>query len=271
MKKILRDKRFTAGFFVLILWGVLLIFAPIISPLQSYDLDLSLRMQSPSWEHFLGCDKNGGDVLTSILFGGRLCLMIAFLSVAISSAIGTVIGILCGYYRGKIDYFFMRVVDILMAFPGILLAIALTAVMGPSFYNIIFAISLTGWTSYSRLIRAQVMSLTEREYVIGAKALGAFDFRIIRKHIFPGLISPLMIQATFSIAGVILVESSLSFLGLGPQENILTWGALLSDGRTVIEEAPHLSIFPGVAIMSIVLSLNFLGDALRDFLDPKEV
>ena len=165
----------------------------------------------------------------------------------------------------------MRAVDLVMAFPGILLAMTLTTLLGPTVINIVLAISLTGWTAAARLVRGQVLSLNEREYVTAARALGAVDRRIIWRHIFPGTISPLLVHATFSLSGVIIVESSLSFLGFGAQDSAASWGSLLGQGRTVLTEAPHLSIAPGMAIALTVLSLNFIGDSLRDALDPKSV
>lgn len=245
--------------------------APWVAPTDPEDMDIALRLAPPSAADWLGRDLNGGSVLTAMLYGGRTSLYISFITVLLSITVGAGIGLIAGYKRGVVDAILMRTVDLLMAFPGILLAMALAAFMGPSLNNVIFAIAATGWTSSARLVRGQTLSVREREYVAATKALGAGDLRIIVKHIFPATLSPLVVQATFSLSGVIVTESSLSFLGLGAEDGAPSWGSMLSQGRTVLTEAPWLSIFPGLAIMLMVISLNFIGDALRDILDPKTV
>lgn len=255
---------------VLILVGASL-FAPWLAPTDPEEMDIALRLAPPSSDDWLGRDLNGGSVLTAVLYGGRTSLYISFITVLLSVTVGAGIGLIAGYKRGVVDSVLMRTVDLLMAFPGILLAMALAAFMGPSLNNVIFAIAATGWTSSARLVRGQTLSVREREYVAATQALGAKDFRIIFKHVFPATLSPLVVQATFSLSGVIVTESSLSFLGLGAPDGAPSWGSMLSQGRTVLTEAPFLSIFPGVAIVSIVIALNFIGDALRDILDPRAV
>jgi peptide/nickel transport system permease protein len=247
------------------------ILAPWLAPTEPEDMDITLRLVPPNDDDWLGRDLNGGSVMTAMLYGGRTSLYISFITVFLSVTIGAGIGLIAGYKRGIIDTLLMRTVDLLMAFPGILLAMALAAFMGPSLNNVIFAIAATGWTSSARLVRGQALSVREREYVTASKALGANDLRIIFKHVFPTTLSPLVIQATFSLSGVIVIESSLSFLGLGAQDGAPSWGAMLSQGRNVLTEAPYLSIFPGIAIVLIVIALNFIGDAMRDILDPKAV
>jgi peptide/nickel transport system permease protein len=233
-------------------------------------MDITLRNLPPSSEHWLGCDLNGRDIVTSMLYGARISLYIAFLTVVLSTTFGLFIGLISGYKLGWIDTILMRSVDIVMAVPGILVAMVLAGLMGSSVNNIAFAIAATGWTSSARIVRGQVLTVREREYVQASRALGARDWRLIFKHILPATLTPLIVHGTFSLSGVIIVESSLSFLGLGAQEGSPTWGALLGQGRTVLTEAPHLSIAPGIAIMLIVLALNFVGDASRDILDPKQ-
>lgn len=269
LQRAIRDPRIVFGVFTLCSLITLALAAPFIAP-QGMEEDLTLRLCRPSAEHWLGCDINGGDVFTAMLFGARTSLYVGFLTVALSVTLGVVIGLVAGYKRGVWDTLLMRTVDLLMAFPGILLAMALAAVLGPSLHNVVLSIAATGWTSSARLIRGQVLSLAERDFVTAIKALGGSDYRILFRHILPSTLSPLVVHATFSLSGVILIEASLSFLGLGAADGAPTWGAILGMGRSVLLDAPHLSLAPGFAIMLTVLALNFTGDALRDLLDPRE-
>ncbi len=270
-KMLIKNPRVWFGLGVLGFAVFVALAAPYIAPFDPEDMDdITKRLLPPSADHLFGNDLTGGDVLTSIIYGTRTSLYIGFLTVLLSMTLGVSIGLLAGYRKGAIDMLLMRFVDLLMAFPGILLAMALAALMGPNLHNVVFAIAATGWTSSARLVRGQVLSLTEREYVTASKALGASGWRIVLLHIFPGTLSPLMVLATFSLSGVIIIEASLSFLGLGAQDGAPSWGAILSQGRTQLVEAPHLSIAPGIAIFLLVLALNFLGDALRDALDPHQ-
>ena len=268
-RRFFANPRVWCGLTVLVLATGCALFADFLALHEPEEMDIALRLQGPSSEYPLGNDLNGADVYTSLLYGARTSLYIGFITVFLSVTLGVTIGLVAGYKRGLIDTLLMRTVDLLMAFPGILLAMALAALMGPSLHNVVIAIAATGWTSSARLVRGQVLSLNEREYVLASQALGAKDWRVIWKHIFPGTLSPLVVHATFSLSGVIIIEASLSFLGLGAQDGAPTWGAILGQGKTVLLEAPHLSIAPGVAIMLLVLALNFLGDALRDLLDPR--
>jgi len=269
-RKSLQDPRFTFGIVVLLLLTALAVLAPVIAPFAPDDMDISLRLCRPDRAHWFGCDINGGDVLTAMLYGARTSLYVGFLTVFLSVTLGVVIGLIAGYKRGVYETVLMRTVDLLMAFPGILLAMALAAVLGPSLHNVVLAITATGWTSSARLIRGQVLSIAERDFVTSVKALGGNDLRILFRHILPATLPQLVIHATFSLSGVILIEASLSFLGLGAQDGAPTWGAILGMGRSVLLDAPHLSLVPGAAIMLTVLALNFTGDALRDILDPRE-
>jgi peptide/nickel transport system permease protein len=266
----LRNPRIWFGLAVLPAFITMALLAPWLAPSAPDEMDVALRLLPPSTEHLLGMDINGGSVLTAMLYGARTSLYVGFLTVLLSVTVGVTIGLVAGYSRGLADTVLMRLVDLIMAFPGILLAMALAALMGPSLHNVVFAIASTGWTSSARLIRGQVLSIREREFVTASRALGATTGRIIWKHVFPATLSPLIVHATFSLSGVIIVEASLSFLGLGAQDGAPSWGAILGQGRSVLTEAPHLSVIPGVAIMLIVLALNFVGDALRDILDPRE-
>jgi len=244
------------------------IFAPFLSPYDPYTIDLTSELEGPSPSHPLGQDKLGRDILSQIIYGARVSLLVAITVVGCSLALGTFIGALAGYWGGIIDSLIMRAVDVLLAFPGILLAIALTGILGPSLRNLILALSLLGWVGYARLVRGQVMAERSKEYVLAARSLGAGPFRVIFSHILPNVMAPVTVEATFGMAGVILAESSLSFLGLGPQD-VPTWGRLLNEGSHFLLFAPHVATFPGLAIMLTVLGFNFLGDGLRERLNVK--
>jgi len=265
-----KDPRVFIFLSILLSMVFLIIAAPFFTGHDPTLSDLSKRLCDRSAEHFLGCDLDGGDVWTNILYGGRATLLISGVTVFLCLSVGLIVGLLSGFYGGFLDFILMRVVDLLMAFPGILMAMLLAAFLGPSKKNVIFAICATGWISTARLVRAQVLSLKERTFVMSARAVGASNLRTIFKHILPSLFAPLIILSTFSLSGVIIIESSLSFLGLGSLEAPLTWGALLSQGKSVLIEAPLLSVVPGIAILLIVLSLNALGDACQDYFDPKK-
>lgn len=271
IKKMKNNPRIWFAASVLTVMVILALGAGTFAPFSPADADISLRLAKPSSQHWFGCDLNGADVFTLILYGARISLYIAFVTVFFSVTVGLFIGLVCGYKRGLIDTVMMRVVEILMAVPTLLVALILTSLLGASINNIILAIAVTGWTSSARIVRGQVLTLKEREFVMASKALGASDFRLIFRHIFPLTLTPILVHATFSLSAVIIIESSLSFLGLGVQDDTPTWGALLGQGRTVLTEAPHLCIIPGIAILLVVLALNFLGDGLRDALDPKKV
>ncbi len=256
------------GSFIL---GVVLLLAlagPLIAPGDALKMHPNETRQGPTSRHPFGQDRQGRDVLWQVVLGARTSVLITVSVVLATVAVGLVLGSAAGYFGGAIDVILMRVVDILLAFPGILLAIALTGVLGPSLWNIVLALSVLGWVTYARLVRAQFLTLREREFVQAARAIGAGPGRIIGRHILPNALSPVIVQSTFSAAGVIIAESSLSFLGLGPQE-IPTWGGLLAQGVVYLRYAPHIAFFPGLFIMLTVLALNLVGDALRDSLDPK--
>jgi len=256
------------GALIVIAFTLIAIFAPLLAPYDPNEISLSGELEGPSSAHILGQDKLGRDILSRVIYGSRVSLIVGFTVVGISVIIGTLIGSFSGYKGGVYDMIIMRIIDILLSFPGILLAIAITGVMGPSLKNVIFALCILGWVGYARLVRGQVLSIREREYVLSAKALGAKDMYIVFRHILPNTLSPIIVTATFGIAGTILAESSLSFLGLGPQ-NVPTWGAMLNEGAKFLLFAPHVSIFPGIAIMLTILGFNFIGDGIRDYFDPK--
>ncbi len=216
----------------------------------------------------MGFDENGCDVLGQVFYGARVSLSVGIFVVSVSVTIGLLIGTLSGYYLGWIDQLAMRLVDLLHAFPGFLLALAIVAITGPSALHLVFAMCITGWTGYARLVRAEVMHLKHREHVQGAIAAGATSLWVMRKHLWPNLFSQLMVQATFGFAGAILTESGLSFLGLGASLDTPTWGSLLNSGRRSLLEAPHISLFAGLAILLAVLSFNLIGNGLQKIADP---
>ncbi|HTE49296.1 MAG TPA: ABC transporter permease [Kofleriaceae bacterium] len=242
---------------------------PLVAPDSPTHQDLDHILAGSSPDHWLGTDENGVDVLSELLHGARLALVISGVVVFLCATIGTALGIVAGYYRGVVEEVIMRTVDILLAFPGILLNITIVALIArPGVGVMIFALALNGWVGYARLARGQVLSLRERDYVTAARAMGARPARIMWRHIFPNLLSPIMVQMSFAFGGIVLVEASLSFLGLGPQVNY-TWGALLDQGTTYLWKTQRLALVPGIAIMLVVLGSNLLGDGLRDRFDPK--
>ena len=230
--------------------------------------DLPLRLEGPSSAHWFGLDELGRDILARLLAGARISLLVGAVVVGISATVGTLLGSIAGYYGGVVDDVVSRVSDILMAFPGLLLAIAVVAVLGPSLSNVVLALTLIGWVGYARLVRGQVLRVRELEYVQAARALGAAAPRILARHIVPAALPALIVQGTLGMGGAILSEASLSFLGLGVQPPTPSWGTMLNYGRSHLLDAPHLTIFPGLAIAVLVLGFNFLGDGLRDALDP---
>ena len=257
-----------AGAAIVCLMVVSALLAPAIAGIDPAFQDLPLRLDGPSAAHWLGLDELGRDILARLLFGARISLLVGAVVVGISATVGTLLGSIAGYYGGIVDDVVSRVSDILMAFPGLLLAIAVVAVLGPSLTNVVLALTLIGWVGYARVVRGQVLRVRELEYVQAARALGAATPRILVWHVMPAALPALIVQATLGMGGAILSEASLSFLGLGVQPPTPSWGTMLSYGRTHVLDAPHLTIFPGLAIAVLVLGFNFLGDGLRDALDP---
>jgi peptide/nickel transport system permease protein len=246
------------------------IFAPWIAPHDPAAIDLPHRLTPPSARQWCGTDELGRDILSRLIFGARISMLVGSSVVAGSLLLGLVIGSVAGYYGGRVD----RIVNVVvmnafLSFPGILLAIAFVAFRGPGILNLILALSLGGWVGYARLVRAQVLAARDREYVEAARALGASDWRIITRHIIPNIIHPVIVQAAIGMAGAVLAEATMSFLGLGVPPPAASWGSMLNDGRAHLFDAPHLVIFPALAVMAAVLSFNFIGDALRDYLDPR--
>lgn len=270
MAKLKHNPRFWIALTVIGLTFLAAVGASALAPYPLGEGELVDRLCAPGSKHWMGCDLEGQDVLSIMLFGSRISLYVAFATVILSLSLGTFIGLISGYWRGWVDTCIMRLVDIFMAFPGILLALTLTAIMGPSLNTVIFSIAATGWTSTARLVRGQVLSVREREFVQASRALGASSQRLIWRHILPAILSPLVVHATFSLSSVIIVEAGLSFLGFGARDSVLTWGGLLGQASQIeLGVAPHLAVIPGLAIFALVMALNLLGDALRDALDPR--
>jgi peptide/nickel transport system permease protein len=259
-----------AGLFLAALFLLAALLAPWLAPYSPASIDLLHRLQPPTHAHLFGTDDLGRDILSRILFGARISLAVAVSVVACSLAAGVVLGGLAGFYGGALDTVLnIFVMNAFLALPGILLAIAIVAFVGPGLTNLILALSIGGWVGYARLVRASVLAVREREFVEAARALGASDARIFLRHILPNILQPLIVQAAIGMAGAVLAEATLSFLGLGVPPPAASWGGMLNDARTHLFDAPHLVVFPALAIMLCVLAFNFLGDALRDLLDPR--
>ena len=255
--------------FIAIFLGFAL-FAPWIAPQDPASIHLPARLDSASRAHWLGTDELGRDILSRVIYGARISMLVGTCVVATSLVLGLIIGSIAGYYGGAIDRFVNIVVmNAFLSFPGILIAIAFVAFRGPGIFNLVVALSLGGWVGYARLVRGQVLATREREYVEASRALGASDLRIIVRHILPNIIQPVIVQAAIGMAGAILAEATMSFLGLGVPPPTASWGTMLNDGRAHLFDAPHLVFFPALAVMLAVLSFNFIGDALRDYLDPR--
>jgi len=260
----------TSGAAMIVVLVALALFASWIAPQDPAHIDLPARLMGPSAAHWFGTDELGRDILSRIIYGARISMLVGTCVVATSLTLGLILGSIAGYYGGLLDRFLNVVVmNAFMSFPGILLAIAFVAFLGPGLFNVVLALSIGGWVGYARLVRAQVMAVKEREYVEAARALGASDLRIIVRHILPNIIQPVIVQAAIGMAGAILAEATMSFLGLGVPPPTATWGSMLNDGRSHLFDAPHLVVFPAVAVMLAVLSFNFVGDGLRDYLDPR--
>lgn len=265
-----RANRFaTAGLVIIAALFVLSLSAAFITPYDPDAIDAWHVLLPPSSGHWFGTDELGRDVLTRVIFGARVSLKVGFVAVGIAVVIGTVIGLCAGFYGGWMDAVLMRLVDIMLCFPTFFLILAVIAMLEPSIWYIMVIIGLTGWMGVARLVRAEVLSLKSRDFVLAARVLGASDRRIIFRHILPNALSPVLVSATLGVAGAILTESALSFLGIGVQPPTPSWGNILTSGKDYIEFAWWLSLFPGVAILVTVLSYNLVGEGIRDALDPR--
>ncbi len=264
-----RNKLAITGGVIVITLFLVSLFASFISPSDPGKIDVKEILLPPSSEHIFGTDELGRDVLSRVIYGSRISLKVGFVAVGIATIIGIIVGLISGYYGNLIDSLLMRFVDIMLCFPTFFLILAVIAILEPSIYNIMIVIGITGWMGVARLIRAEVLSLKGREFILAEKSVGASDFVIIIKHILPNAMAPVLVAATLGVAGAILTESALSFLGIGVQPPTPSWGNILTSGKDNIEIAWWLSVFPGLAILVTVLGYNLLGEGIRDAIDPR--
>ena len=277
MRTFLLSKIATLGALIFALFLLIALLAPILVPHDPALQDLKRRLAPPvglgmekaSLEYPLGNDNLGRDILSRLMVGSRVSLTVGVSTILLASSVGSLLGAVAGFYRGLVDNIVMRIVDTWMAFPSLLLAIAFGAALGPGLANLVLALSLTIWVVYCRVVRAEVLSIRERDYVLAARAMGASDLRIILRHILPNVLAPILVISTLRMGTVIISEASLNFLGIGVQSSMPTWGGMLSDGREFMRDAWWLATFPGIAISIVVLGVNLLGDGLRDALDPR--
>ncbi len=258
-----------AGFIIIAIVFLLSMLAPFIAPYDPNDINVKAILLEPSMQHWMGTDGLGRDVLSRMLHGGRISLLVGLVAVGISTAIGILLGAVAGFYRGWVDTLIMRLVDVMLSIPSFFLILAVIAFLTPSIINIMIVIGLTSWMGVTRLVRAEFLSLNEREFVTASRTLGAKDARLIFTHLLPNSLTPIIVSAVLGVAGAVLMESGLSFLGLGVQAPQASWGNILTDGKEYIQFAWWLSLFPGLAILITVLGYNLLGEGLRDALDPR--
>ncbi|MCL1948549.1 MAG: ABC transporter permease [Turicibacter sp.] len=268
-KSLRRNKAAMIGLFVIVLLIITAIFAEQIAPFGYDDQNLVNRLQPPSAEHIFGTDNFGRDIFSRIVYGSRVSLQVGFIAVGIGAIAGGALGAIAGFYGRHADNIIMRIMDILLAIPGILLAISIVASLGPGLTNVMIAVGIGAIPGYARIVRASVLIVRDQEFVEAARSVGTSDFRIVMKHIIPNSLAPIIVQATLGVAGAILSAAGLSFIGLGIQPPAPEWGAMLSEGRQFLRDNPHVTTFPGLAIMVVIFALNLFGDGLRDALDPR--
>jgi peptide/nickel transport system permease protein len=269
LRILVRNRVAMSGLAILVIMSLLAVLAPAIAPYDPDAVDILHQLEAPSQAHILGTDLYGRDIFSRILYGGRITLVVGLIAVGIAASIGIVLGLIAGFYGGALDSIIMRLVDVLLAFPRILLALSIVGMLGPGLLNVMVAVGIAGITGYARLVRGSVLSAKENVYVEAARVVGCPDHIILRRHLLPNIIGPVIVLATLDVAAAILSASSLSFLGLGVQPPTAEWGAMLNEGRQYLRTAPWITLFPGLAIMISVLSINMLGDGLRDALDPR--
>ena len=267
--KALNNPLSKAGFIIIVVVFLLAMLAPLIAPYDPDDINVKAILIPPTWQHWMGTDGLGRDVLSRMLFGGRISLLVGLVAVGISTVIGIILGAIAGYYRGWVDTVIMRLVDVMLSIPSFFLILAVIAFLTPSIINVMIVIGLTSWMGVTRLVRAEFLSLSGREFVLASRALGAKDARLIFTHLLPNSLTPIIVSSVLGVAGAVLMESGLSFLGLGVQAPQASWGNILTDGKDYIQFAWWLSLFPGLAILITVLGYNLLGEGLRDALDPR--
>ncbi len=268
-RRLKRNRAAMLGGAVVLLFVAIAILAPLIAPYNPDEGELAQRLKPPNREHLLGTDALGRDLLSRVIYGARISLQIQIVSVSIALVIGTLLGMVGGYYGGKFDHLIMRLMDILLAFPGIFLAISIIAVLGPGLLNLMLAAGIYSIPQFARIVRGSILTLKEKEFVEAARAVGESDGNILFRYLLPNSMAPIIIQTTLRMATVLLTASGLSFLGLGVQPPTAEWGAMLSNARAYLITAPHVATVPGLAIMLVVMGFNLFGDGLRDSLDPR--
>lgn len=269
-KKLFSNPLASSGLIIIAFIFICTLLAPWLAPYEPDAIDVKAILLAPSQQHWMGTDGLGRDVLSRMLYGGRVSLLVGFVAVGISTMIGMMLGVLAGYFRGWVDTVIMRFVDIMLSIPSFFLILAVIAFLTPSIWNIMIVIGLTSWMGVTRLVRAECLSLVEREFILASRTLGASHQRLMWRHLLPNSLTPVIVSAVLGIASAVLLESALSFLGLGVQAPQASWGNILSDGREYIQFAWWLSLFPGLAILLTVLGYNLLGEGLRDALDPRK-
>ena len=268
-RRVIRNRLALLGLVLVLLNLGMVLFAPMVSPYDPFQMSLSERHGAPSAKHLLGTDFFGRDILSRIVFGSRISLFVGFVAVGIGAIFGGVLGAVGGYYGGATDDIIMRCMDVLLAVPAMILAIAIVGALGTNLLNLMIAVGVSQVPRYARIVRASTLSTRGQEFVEAARAIGASDLRIILENILPNCMAPVIVQSTLGVASAILTAAALSFLGLGVQPPTPEWGSMLSAGRQFLRQAPHITLFPGLAIATVVLALNMLGDGLRDSLDPR--
>ena len=270
LQQLKKNKIAIIGLIIIISLAFIALFAPFIAPHDPIEQNLEKRLLPPCREYPMGTDDLGRCLLSRIIYGARVSLQLGVIVVGIITVIGVTLGLISGYYGGIVDEIIMRLVDVVLAFPGIILALAVAGALGPGLFNVMLALAMVGWTGLARVVRGSVLSVKQKEFVESARALGCSDLHIMTRHILPNVMAPVIVLATLDMAFIILAAAGLSFLGLGAQPPTPEWGSMLNNGRAFMRTAPHLTTFPGLAIMVAVLAFNFLGDGLRDVLDPRQ-
>jgi len=271
LNEFLKNKAAVIGLIIILVLVITAVLADYISPYDTDKVALKEKLKPPSWQHPMGTDQLGRDVLSRIIYGTRTTFELSLLVVLFTSTFGVSIGIVAGYYRGIVDEILMRLIDVLLAFPSIILALVIIGAIGPGVFNTVMAISLVGWLFYARVARASTLSIREKEYVEGARAMGCSDAYICFFYVLPNCLPPIIVLMTLSLGSVILSIASLGYLGLGAQPPTPEWGTMLNDGKEYLRDCPWLSVFPGLMIMISVLAFNFIGDGLRDAIDPRQL
>ncbi len=269
-RKLAKNKAALAGAFIVLAIILVAILAPLLAPFDPLETDMSRRLLGPTMDHWFGTDDLGRDIFSRVLYGARISLTVGIGATILGASVGIVVGLISGYYGKRVDTIIMRICDVMLAFPGILLALAIVSILGGSTLNVIIAIAIFAIPTFARIVRGSTLSVKKLEYIDAIKTMGASDLRILFKHVLPNILSPIIVQATLYIASAIVIAASLSFLGLGTQRPTPEWGTMLSDGRQFIRQAPHMIIFPGLMIFLVVTGFNLFGDGLRDALEPKK-